>query len=77
MAIGIARLESELLLNTCAQVNSKVEQKAPILWAIQASMVNTLKCLLDHHADVNILVSATMSTQHCMIHVQELLLLMH
>ena len=43
-----------------SQVNSKVDGKAPVHWAIQASNVHALKCLLEHHADVNILVSDMM-----------------
>ena len=39
------------------QVNSKVDGKAPIHWAIQTNNIDALKCLLEHHADVNILVS--------------------
>ena len=39
------------------QVNSKVDGKAPIHWAIEANCIDALKCLLEHHADVNILVS--------------------
>ena len=39
------------------QVNSKVDGKAPIHWAIQASNIDPLKCLLEHHANANILVS--------------------
>ena len=39
------------------QVNSKVDGKAPVHWAIKSNNIDALKCLLDHHADVNILVS--------------------
>ena len=39
------------------QVNSKVDGKAPIHWAIQANNIDAVKCLLEHHADVNVLVS--------------------
>ena len=39
------------------QVNSKVDGKAPIHWAIQENNIEALKCLLGHNADVDILVS--------------------
>ena len=48
---------SVCMLIFAIQVNNKVDGKAPIHWAIQANNVGTLKCLLEHHADVNILVS--------------------
>lgn len=48
------------------QVNSKVDGKAPIHWAIQANSIDALKCLLDHYADVNILVSTNAYTKKLM-----------
>ena len=46
------------------QVNSKVDGKAPIHWAIQANSIDALKCLLEHHADANILVSIDIYAQN-------------